>query len=435
MVSIDGMPVVDMLDYRFKTSTRHLTLEISRGDGVIRTYNIAKDYDQPLGLEFDRALFDGIRRCGNRCVFCFVDQLPAGLRESLYVKDDDYRLSFLHGAYLSLTNLTEDDIRRIGEQRLSPLYVSIHATDPRIRVKMMGNPKAGEALAVLQALAEASVELHAQVVLCPGINDGQVLDRTIRDLAELWPAVKSVAVVPVGRTKHAPAYAPRRPGEREAREAIRQVLAWRARLKGRLGTGFVYPSDEFFILGGLPIPGNRFYDDFPQIDNGVGLVARFRTDFRAEWKRLVGHTGRGARRDRSRSGGAHLKVLVSGTAFGKELRRTLAGVFRDFPGNTAVVRRRLVVVEAENRLFGPEVTVAGLLAGADILFALRQSGLLPLRREDELVVPAECVREADGSFLDGIDVEELSRETGATVRVIGRGGRSGGRTLARILLS
>lgn len=435
LVSIDGMPVVDILDYRFKSSTRHLTLEISREDGVVRAYKIAKDYDQPLGLEFDRPLFDGIRRCRNRCIFCFVDQLPAGLRESLYVKDDDYRLSFLHGTYLSLTNLTEKDIRRIGEQRLSPLYVSIHATDPGIRVKMMGNSEAGEALAVLRALAEAGVELHSQIVLCPGLNDGRILDKTVRDLAELWPAVRSVAVVPVGRTKHAPPYAPRRPGEREAREVIRQVLAWHARFRERLGKGFVYPSDEFFILGGLPIPGNRFYDDFPQIDNGVGLVTRFRTDFRAEWKRLVGRKGRGARRNRSRSGESHRKVLVSGTAFGKELRRTLAGVFRDFPRDAAVVKQRLVVAEAENRLFGSEVTVAGLLAGADILVALRRSGLVPLTREDELVVPAECLREADGSFLDGIGADELSRKTGATVRVAGRDGRSSGRALARILLS
>ncbi|MDR7402935.1 MAG: DUF512 domain-containing protein, partial [Armatimonadota bacterium] len=276
VLSVNGQPLQDVLDYRYLCAEPHVRLEVRRPDGTVLLLETEKDVDQDLGISFTAATFDGIRRCRNRCLFCFVDQMPGGLRPGLYVKDDDYRHSFLYGNYITLTGLRADDWQRIRRLRLSPLYVSVHTTNPVLRARLMGTPRAAPIMDRLRRLAEEGIRFHAQVVLCPGWNDGPELERTGRDLAGLYPAVESVAAVPVGLTAHRQGLPPLRGyTAAEARAVLAQVDTLRAENMSRLGTPLLYAADEFYALAGRPIPAARYYGDFPQLENGVGLVRRF----------------------------------------------------------------------------------------------------------------------------------------------------------------
>ncbi|MEK6698322.1 MAG: DUF512 domain-containing protein [Nitrospirota bacterium] len=391
LISVNGEEINDCIDYAFTIADEHPSLVVKKKGGSLVETAVPKEPDDDLGLEFAPLR---VRRCRNRCVFCFVDQMPKGCRRSLYVKDDDFRASFLFGNYITLGALTEDDWDRIFSRRLSPLYVSVHATDPSLRSFILGNRKAPDIMAGLKRLAAGGIRMHTQIVTCPGINDGPHLARTVEDLAGLFPAVASIAVVPVGLTAHRKGLFPLKAfTSRGAKALLESVEGLGAKYKKKFGARLVFASDEFYIKAGEPTPPASFYEDFPQIENGVGMVAEFLGD---------------ARRTKLPARIASRTVtIVTGVSFGAILKGVLQRLNR-----VKGVSIRLVTVK--NRFFGPSVTVAGLLTGQDILKALRGRNPGAL-----VVVPAHAVKEDEDVFLDNMTLAHLERALGAPVRTAG----------------
>jgi putative radical SAM enzyme (TIGR03279 family) len=386
LISINGGPVRDYVDYKFLSAEDRVVIEIMDSDRTRRTVVIEKHADQDPGLSFVADVFDGMRLCHNRCIFCFYDQLPRGLRETLYVRDDDFRLSFLHGNYITLTNLAEDDVGRICEQRLSPLYISVHATQAALRRRMLGNPRTPDVLDQMRRLAGCGIEMHAQIVLCPGLNDRQYLARTVRDLAALHPAVVSVAIVPVGLTAHRAGLTDLQAvGANDARQVLEQIAAWQREFLSRFNSRFVFASDELHLLARKHLPAADEYEGFPQRENGVGLARLFLDEI--------------AQSDFCPAAGLSV-TLVTGVS--------AAGMVKNM---AAQMRRQGVkanVVVVRNRLLGETVTVAGLLAGEDVAAALARRDAT-----DCVVLPASALR--DDEFLDGVTVKELSRRVGKRI--------------------
>jgi putative radical SAM enzyme (TIGR03279 family) len=391
IVSINGEEVLDVIDYKFLAAEEQIKIKLHTRDSRSRTVSVHKNADDMLGLEF--APFP-VKRCRNKCIFCFVDQMPGGCRKSLYVKDDDYRASFLYGNYITLGALNETDWQRIFRLRLSPLYLSVHTTDHELRSFMLGNRTAPDILAGMKRLASHGIRMHTQIVLCPGINDRDHLKRTIYDLASLFPAVASIAVVPVGMTAFRKSLFTIRPfSVREARTVIETVTKFGTACKKKFGERIVFASDEFYIKAKVPVPPPRYYEDFPQIENGVGMVADF---------------FRGAARTRLPAAVGPVKVtLVTGVSFAKILKEATA-VFRNIRGVT------LNLVTVRNVFFGSSVTVAGLLTGSDIAAALAGR-----RLGDLVVVPSESLNDKQDLFLDGMSLEQLGNRLG--VRTLASG--------------
>ncbi|MDR0381501.1 MAG: DUF512 domain-containing protein [Oscillospiraceae bacterium] len=408
LLSVSGHPVRDVLDYRFYTYDARLTLTLDRA-GARRTVSVRKAEGADLGLTFESYLMDAQHRCQNRCVFCFVDQLPRGLRPSLYFKDDDARLSFLLGQYITLTNLSEEEMRRICAQRISPLHISVHATDPEVRRFLLGNRHAGDCLPRLRRLAEHGVEMHTQVVVCPDMNDGAVLARTLADLTALYPAVASVSVVPVGLTGHREGLCPIIPfdGPRAA-AVLAAVDAASADCRARHGVGVVYGADELYLLSGRPLPPEAAYDGYPQLENGVGMLRLFETEFLQELEII----------DMPESVAPF--TLATGRAAAPFLRRLMGRMARRLP------TLPFAVVAVENRLFGPGVTVAGLLSGRDLIAAL--AGRVEGRR---VFIPQSVLRHDGDVCLDDVSPAEIARAVGAPVTPVPNDGAA----LVRNILS
>ncbi len=390
LISINGYEIRDIIDYYFYCSDEHISVIIRSGDDIC-CYEIEKDIDLDLGIEFTEPLFDGIRTCRARCIFCFVDQLPDGLRKSLYLKDDDYRLSFLDGNFTTLANVSEEDIKRIIEQRLSPLYVSIHTTDHSLREMILGRT-CPDILDQLRSLAEGRITIHAQIVLCRGINDGVHLEKTVRDLANLFPTIASIAVVPAAITS--------RSKNRDFIEAIDPqysgylldtIGSWQREFKRNLGTRLVWAADEFYLNAGRVVPGRSAYEGFPQISNGVGLVRLFQDS--------AVHANRRLRRLAESSGWRWTPrcSIVTGTLAAPILERwsAAAGCFG----------LHMTVHPIQNALFGQSVTVAGLISGRDIIEQLTRD-----RVGDLVLVPEVALR--DGMFLDDVTLEEIEAALG-----------------------
>lgn len=394
LLAIDGIPLRDVIDVQIYGSEPEFSLLFQREDRR-QTCDVRRRYGETLGLTFAEAIFDGEpRTCRNRCDFCFVAQMAPDLRSSLYVKDDDYRLSFLHGNYITLTNLTPEDWARIEAQYLSPLYISVHATEPEVRVDLMRNPRAGAVMDQVAQLAAMGITMHTQAVLVPGRNDGAHLNRTIEDLAALYPAVQDLSVVPVGLTRwHAPQL--RTYNNAEASKVLAQLMAWQTQLHDELGIGFVYPSDEWFLRAGEPAPEAGAYDGPVEamIENGVGMVRRFLDGWTTLRETLAGLGG-----DR--------QTWVTGTLFAP----VLADHARDFTRATGIA---VDVAPVANRFFGETVTVAGLLTVEDIVTALLPG--LPDAPSDVVVVPGEVFRGPEGRSLDGALPEDLARALGRAV--------------------
>ena len=349
LVSINGQPIRDMIDYQFYSADEELALIIQKPDGS----QIELEYDAfrhgPPELEFEP---DPIKRCKNKCVFCFIHQLPKGLRKSLYVKDEDYRLSFMHGNYVTLTNLDESDFERIISLRMSPLYVSVHTTDEALRRRMLGRKDLPELMPQIKRLVESEIELHTQIVVCPGFNDGDALEKTIADLAEFYPDLRSVAIVPVGLTAHRK----RLPKMHSvthaiAREILDQCQTLQQNYLSRFESRFIYPADEFFLLADQPIPPQNYYEDFPQVENGVGMLRQLLSSRKLPAMEL---------RKTLRA------TIVTGTLAEPILTRVLADKLRDIPDF------EISVLPVENHLMGKSVTVSGLLGGKDIYSALKK---------------------------------------------------------------
>jgi putative radical SAM enzyme (TIGR03279 family) len=394
LVSLNGHVLRDSIDYQFYSAEERLSVVIQRPGGARRTLKIVKRPDDTLGLSFPPF---PVRRCRNNCIFCFVDQMPRGCRKSLYVKDDDYRASFLFGNYITLSNLREEDWDRIFEQRLSPLYLSVHATEPDVRAFLIRNKKAPDILSLIRRLAEGGIRMHAQIVLCPGINDGAHLERTVADLASFYPSVQSIAAVPVGMTAFREGLFPVRSYRpAEARTVVLTLEAMGKRYRSRLGTRLVFASDEFYIKANMPLPPARFYEDFPQLENGVGMVAEFLRD---------------ARRIRMpRRVPPRLVTVVTGVSFSPLVKRILERV----KGIGGVSLR---VITAKNRFFGETVTVAGLLTGSDVLAAVTGRRLGSL-----LIIPATMLRDDERTFLDDMTIGEVQAAAGVPVRAVSRVG-------------
>ncbi len=386
--SLNGKEVHDVIDYRFLVADERIILSFHTKDGQARKLIIEKDPDDSLGLEFSPFR---ITRCRNRCIFCFVDQMPSGCRKSLNIKDDDFRASFLHGNYITLGALSENDWERIFRERLSPLYISVHTTDHSLRMFMLGNKKAPDILANMKRLAAGGILMHTQIVLCPGINDGDHLQKTLDDLSGLFPAVASIAVVPVGLTAFRKKLFPLRLfTESESRAVIKQIAQAGSRFKRQLGTRLVFASDEFFIKAGEPFPPLSFYEELPQKENGVGMVSDFLQD--------VSHT-----RIPKKTAPINL-TLLTGVSFGGILKRALMRL-------RTVEGPKIRLVIAKNFFFGPSVTVAGLLTGQDIIRALKGK-----RLGDLVLIPSSALKEDEDLFLDNMRLEQLELMLSVKVR-------------------
>jgi len=391
ILAMNGRPIRDLLDVHYYGAAESLDLEVLRADGEEWELSIAKDPGVGLGLELEPM---EVQTCDNNCVFCFVYQNPHGQRRSLYVKDEDYRFSFLHGHYITLSNLTEAEYCRIIEQRLSPLYVSVHATEPELRAQILRGKRVAPVLPQLRRLIDGGITLHTQVVLCPGLNDGGHLRRTVEDLAGLYPGVRSVAVVPVGLTDHRKGLPVLERVDRAyAVRLLPEVAAIQAKCRKRLGSRFVFAADEWFVLAGEPIPPAGYYEDYPQIADGVGSMALFREEFEG----AIGSAS--ARRGRF--------CFLTGKLFAPTLEEHVATIAMHFPG----WQGRVLAVE--NRFLGAGITVAGLLAGGDV-----RRGLAECREGEIPVIPEVMLAEDRNTFLDSLTVEELRREVHPGLTVV-----------------
>lgn len=393
IVSINQTQPRDLIDYRFLCSDEYLELEVIDTAGDLHQIEIEKDYDDDLGLEFETALFDGLIQCNNHCPFCFIDQQPPGKRQSLYLKDDDYRLSFLYGSYLTLTNLTEKEWRRIEQMRLSPLFVSVHATEPEIRTRLLKNDRARLIMSQLRWFQERRLQIHAQVVVCPGINDGEHLTRTLLDLAsfhqEEIPAVASAAVVPVGLTRFRPAEDELIPvSQQQAIAVIKQVQQLQDKFKQQFGSTFAWLADEWFLIARQDIPPESHYEDYPQIGNGVGSIRLFLKQFQSTAKEMLPKSIDQPRRF----------TWVVGNAV-EQAFQSLVNQLNQVEGLD------INLVALNSQYWGQEITVTGLLTGQDILAGLSAKDL-----GDGVLLPSLMLKHDDTKFLDDLTVADVSNQ-------------------------
>lgn len=400
LVSINGQPPRDLIDYQFLCADEVLDLEVLDKAGACHQVEIEKDYDEDLGLEFETALFDGLVQCNNRCPFCFIDQQPPGMRQTLYLKDDDYRLSFLYGSYLTLTNLSLKEWDRIAQMRLSPLYVSIHATEPEVRIRLLKNPRAGEILEQLRWFQEQRLQIHAQVVVCPGINDGDSLDRTLLDLAQFHsgevPTVASVAVVPVGLTRFRPAADELIPvAPQKAKEVIRQVQTLQAKFQAQMGSTFAWLADEWFLIAGEALPPESHYEDYPQIGNGVGSIQQFLKEFQTAAKALPEQI---------------FPAKVFTWVVGNAVERAFQPILHRL---NQVSGLTINLVALNSQYWGQEITVTGLLTGQDLLQALHGKDL-----QDGILLPALMLKQGDTRFLDDMTIATLAEKLNTQIQVV-----------------
>ena len=402
LVEINGKQILDVLDYKFYSYDARLTLTLQAPDGASRTLRVRKEEGEDLGLEFETYLMDRARSCANNCIFCFVDQMPPGMRKSLYFKDDDARLSFLMGNYLTLTNLSQREVERIIALRISPINVSVHTTDPELRCEMLKNRRAGEGIAIMRRFAQASITMNCQIVSCPGINDGPALDRTLRDLADMAPAVNSISVVPVGVTKYREGLYPLRPyTKEEAAALLDQVEAFAAAHKARHGTSLVWCSDEFYLLAGRALPQEDYYEDFTQLDNGVGMLRLLRQEF---------CRGLDLMEPQEMEGTIPFAIAtgVSAAPFLTELLDLAREKCGKIKGTVYPIR---------NEFFGETITVAGLVTGGDLIAQLRGKPL-----GERLLIPQNMLRHGERVFLDDVSLDDVERELGVPVTPVAQDG-------------
>ena len=386
LISINGKKIIDIIDYLFLIADNYLEVEIQKNNGEIWILEIDKDYDEDLGIEFDNAILDKAKSCKNKCIFCFVDQLPINMRKSLYFKDDDSRLSFLQGNFLTLTNLSDADIDRMIEYNISPINVSIHTTNPRLRVKMLNNKTAGNILERIKKLTENRILINGQIVLCPGVNDELELEKTIKDLYPLYPNLHSVAIVPVGITKFRENLYPLKTfDEEEANKVIIQVNKWQRLLKEKIGTSFVYLSDEFYNIAKQPLPSHEDYEGFPQIENGVGLIRKLEHEFNEYLLSLPSNL----EIDKTIT----IITGVSAEKFMKELAKKLTN---------RISKLRIQVYPIVNNYFGETITVSGLITGEDIINQLDTKEL-----GDKILIPKNMLKSDEPIFLDDVKLKEI----------------------------
>ncbi len=393
ILAVNDMPLRDIIDFSFAMADEEIELLVEHANGEQELIEFDKDYDEDFGVEFERAVFDGIRSCANHCYFCFVDMIAPDMRHSLSIKDDDYRLSFLYGNFVTLTNMGAADFERIEHFHLSPLYVSVQCTNPVLRAEILRYKGAADILGQLTKLEEAGADYHTQVVLCYGLNDGEELERTIRDITERRPHALSLAIVPVGLTKHRTDPFPLIQFDRiGAARVIDQVEAWQQRIRAEEGRTFIYLGDEFYFLAGREVPPAEMYDGFPQLDNGIGLTRNFIEEWTAagDYANTLDTDSRLA--------------VISGTAVAPVVERLARELDPDV--------QRIHVLPVVNEHFGETVNVSGLLTGHDISAALRAFS----HSVDGVLIPASSLREGEDVFLDDMTLDAM-RSSFPSVRI------------------
>lgn len=390
ITKIGNKRIMDVLDYMYLTAAPRFRLEVLRRHEAMAIEVRKQDDGEPMGLELEDELVDGIRRCRAKCDFCFLDQMPRGYRDTLYIKDDDYRLSFLHGNFVTLTNLDDSDWRKIKEMHLSPMHISVHATNPAVRRQILKNPQSERIMDDMRRMAAWGIQMHTQIVVQPGLNDGAELDRSIGEIGALYPHVETLAVVPVGLTRWRDKCNPvSEVSPALARDVITQVQGWQHRFEQTLGFPFVYLSDEFYLLVDHPLPPNQHYGAYEQLENGVGLCRLLITEFNRRTRWLPRRLPRARR-----------VLVLTGTSGGKVLPQLVWRMNR-------IANLQVDLQVVQNDFLGHSVTVAGLLGGRDMLEAVRIAG--ERRRYDAVLIPSVSLREGDGVFLDDFRLEAMQQ--------------------------
>lgn len=385
LLSINGQAVKDIIDYKFLISDEYIELSVKKKDGQEWIYEVEKEYDEDLGLIFERPIIDKARSCANKCIFCFIDQLPTGMRETLYFKDDDSRLSFLQGNFITLTNMSDRDIDRIIRYRISPLNISVHTTDPELRVRMLGNKRAGNIFETLKKLASGGIGINCQIVLVKGVNDGEALYKTLEDLSSLYPKVRNVAVVPVGITRYREKLYPVEPFEKEdAKEVIDVIKAVQDKMLDANSDVFARAADEFYIMAGMDLPDTEHYGDYEQLEDGVGMVAYFMENIKESLKDTDC-----IRLDREVS-------VITGESAAKYIKKAACMI------ESKIESLKINVYEIANNFFGGRITVTGLLTGRDIIEQLKGKDL-----GNTLYLPSNLLKANEEILLDDISIDGL----------------------------
>ena len=396
LTHINGRPIADVLDYKFYSYDPRLELTLAEEDGRTRTVRVCKDEGEELGLNFETYLMDRARSCANRCIFCFVDQMPPGMRETLYFKDDDARLSFLMGNYITLTNLSRREIDRICELRISPVNISVHATDPALREAMLKHRRAGECLEIMGRFAQAGIAMNCQIVACPGVNDGPALERTLRDLAEMAPAVSSVAIVPVGLTKYREGLYPLEPYTAEQAEGVIDLVeAFGRRQREKSGSTFAWCSDEFYLLAGRDLPEKDYYEDMNQLENGVGMLRLLMSQAELALEDVPGDLA------------PQPCTIATGLAAAPFIREILERAQAVCPALRGEVR------PIRNDFFGETITVSGLVTGGDLIAQLKGTDL-----GQRLLIPSNMLRAGERVFLDDVTVDQVEQALGVPAQIV-----------------
>lgn len=402
LVEINGNKIEDIFDYQYYTQDEYIELLIRKSSGEEWLLEIDKEYDEDLGIVFENGLMDEYRSCHNKCIFCFIDQMPKGMRDTLYFKDDDSRLSFLQGNYVTLTNMTDADIDRIIKYRLSPINVSFQTTNPELRCRMLNNRFAGQALEKAWRLAGAGITMNGQIVLCKGVNDGRELERSIRDLSACLPTLESVSVVPVGLSKYREGLYPLEPFTREdARAVLALIHRWQDRLYPEYGLHFVHASDEWYILAGEELPEEERYDGYLQLENGVGMLRLLLNEFREAMDRPAEYA----------AGARELSIATGQLAFPyiKDMARQITERFPQI---------RLHVYAIRNDFFGEQITVSGLLTGQDILRQLTGQAL-----GERLLLPQNVLKSGEAVFLDDMTLSEMEKALQVRIDIVKSSGQ------------
>lgn len=398
---INGNEIEDIFDYQYYVEDEYLDVLILTKDGEECVLEIEKDEDEDLGITFESSLMDEYHSCCNKCMFCFIDQMPPGMRDTLYFKDDDSRLSFLQGNYITLTNMRDKDIERVIKYHLSPINISVHTTNPELRCKMLHNRFAGDVLDKIGRFYEAGIRMNSQVVLCQGLNDEKELDRTISDLGKFIPHMESLSVVPVGLTKYREGLAPLKLfGKEDAKKVLKQIHKWQDYFRENYGTTFVHASDEWFILAGQEFPDEAYYEGYGQLENGVGMMRLLLEEVKERLEELSGD-------DREKT----VSIATAKLAF-PTIEKLARDVEKKFP------HIKVQVYCIKNEFFGEHITVSGLLTGGDIIAQLKDREL-----GEELLLPCNVLKADEDIFLDDISLKGLSDSLQVPVNIIQSEGR------------
>ena len=400
LLTVNGQPVEDIFDYRYLMNEEFVVLEVEKANGEIWELEVEKEYEEDLGITFEKDLMDDYRSCSNHCIFCFIDQMPPGMRDTLYFKDDDSRLSFIQGNYVTLTNMSDHDIDRIIRYHLEPINISIQTMNPELRCKMLHNRFAGDALMKLQKLYDAGITMNGQIVLCKGVNDGKELDDSIRKMSAYAPVLQSVSVVPVGLTKFREGLYPMEQFQKEdALEVLEIIHSWQKKMMDQYGIHFIHASDEWYILAGKDLPMEESYDGYLQLENGVGML------------RLLGEEVKEAVAGRTGDDRRIKAVSATGALAAPFIKKYMEMIHEKFP-NVEVD-----VISIRNEFFGETITVSGLITGQDLIRQLSGRDL-----GEKLLLPCNMLKNEEDIFLDDISVEELSRKLNVEIVIVDEGG-------------